>query len=65
MANNAAIEQQHGHFEPELARELGVRVDIDDGDGRQGLRALELGQRVQHVLAQPAALAAEDHEAGG
>ena len=65
MANNAAIEQQHRHFEAEVARELGVGVDVDHGDGGNGLRSLELGQRVQHVLAQPTALAAQHHEAGG
>ena len=30
MANDAAIEQQHRHLEPELAGELGVGIDVDD-----------------------------------
>src|SRR5678816_1250142 len=64
MANYTAIEQQHGHFEPKLPREFGIRVDIDDGDRRQGLREFELCKSMQHVLAQPAILTAEDHEPG-
>ena len=65
MANSTAIEQQDGHFEPKAAIELRVGIDIDHRHGGYGLSPLELGQRLQHVLAQAAALAAQDHEAGG
>ena len=65
MANSTAIEQQHRHLEAKAARELRVGVDVDHGDGGNGRRSLQLGQRMQHVLAQPAALAAQHHEAGG
>ena len=63
MANHAAIEQQHGHLEPVLTGQLRIGVHIDDGDGRQTLMALEVGEPVEHVLAKPTALAAEHHEA--
>ena len=65
MANSTAIEQQHRHLEPELACKLRVGIHIDHGDGGNGLGALEFGQRVEHVLAEAAALAAQHHEAGG
>src|SRR5262245_40791759 len=65
MANSTAIEQQHGNFEAKAARELGIGVDVHHRDGGDGLRALELGERVQHVFTETAALAAEHHEAGG
>ena len=60
MANNAAIEQQYRHFEAELADELRIGVDVDHGDGRQGLRAFELRQPVQHLVTKPTTLAGDD-----
>src|SRR6187401_3036264 len=63
MANHAAIEQQHRHFEAELTDELGVGVDIDHGHGRDGLGSLELGQLVEHLVTEPASLAGDDDEA--
>ena len=63
MANRTAIEQQDGHLEAVLARQLGGGIDVDDGDRRQTLVAFQLGELVEHVLAEPAALAAQDHEA--
>jgi len=65
MANSTAIEQQDRHFEAKAPLELGVGIDIDHGDGRDDLRTLEFRQRLQHVLTQSAALAAQDHEASG
>jgi D-serine deaminase-like pyridoxal phosphate-dependent protein len=65
MANSSAIEQQDGHFEPKAATELRVGVDIDHGHRGDGLRALQLRERLQHFVTQPAVLAAQDHEAGG
>jgi len=63
MANNAAIEQQDRNLQPKPALQFRVRVDVDDGDRGNGLRPLQVGQRMQHVLAQVAALAADHHEA--
>jgi len=65
MANNAAIEQQYRHFEAELADELGVGIDIDHSDGRQGLGTLELGQLVQHLVTKPTTLAGDHYETRG
>ena len=65
MANDTAIKQQHRHLEPELPRELGVGVDVNDSDGGDALRAFELGETLEHVLAKTAALAAQNHEARG
>jgi hypothetical protein len=62
MANNAAIEQQYRHFEAELADELRIGVDIDHGDGREGLRPFELGQPVEHFVTKPATLAGDHDE---
>src|SRR5690348_7936024 len=63
MANHAAIEQQHRHFQPELADELRVGVDVDHGNRRDGLGSLELGQLVEHFFTEPAPLAGDDDEA--
>ena len=65
MANNAAIEQQYRHFEAELANELFVGIDIDHGDGRQGLGTFQLGQLVQHLVTKPTTLAGDHYETGG
>jgi len=65
MANNAAIEQQYRHFEPELANQLGIGVDIDYGNPGQRMRSLELGQLLQHLITEPTTLAADHHEPGG
>ena len=65
MANRSAIEQQHRHLQAKAARELSIRVAVDHGDGWNGPRTLEFGERMQHVLAKTAALAAQHHEAGG
>ena len=46
-----------------MADELGIRVDVDHGDGRDGAGALELGELVKHVVTQPAAFAGDDDEA--
>ena len=51
MANRSAIEQQHRHLQAKAPRELSIRVDVDHGDGWNGLRSLEFGERMQHVLA--------------
>ena len=65
MANRSAVEQQHRNLQAKAARELGIRVHVDHGDGGNGLRSLEFGERMQHVMAKSAALAAQHHEAGG
>ena len=65
MANHAAIEQQYRHLQPELAGQLGVGVHVDDPDLGYGLRAFQLGERQQHVLAQVTTLAAQNHESLG
>jgi len=65
MANSTAIEQQDGHFDPKASIELRIGIDIDHRHGGYGLGPLERGQRMQHVFAQAAALAAQDHEASG
>ena len=51
MANRSAIEQQHRHLQAKAARELCVSVDVDHRDSGNGLRSLEFGERMQHVLA--------------
>jgi hypothetical protein len=56
MANNAAIEQQYGHFEAELANQLRIGVDIDYRNRRQGMRSLEVRQGGQHIFTEPAPL---------
>src|SRR4051812_38199566 len=63
MANRAAIEQQHRHLQPVLARKLRVGIDVHHAHHWNGLRAFELGQCLQHLIAQVTALAADDHEA--
>ena len=65
MTNNAAIEQQDRHLEAELPGEVGIGVDINDGDGRHGSIAFELRQPMQHFLAKATTFAAQDHEAPG
>ena len=63
MANHAAIEQQDRHFQPELAGELGVGIDVDHGHGRNGMVALEMRQLVKHLVTEPTAFAGDDDEA--
>src|SRR5262245_54136499 len=63
MANRAAIEQEDGHLESVLPREVGVGIQVQDLHRGNGACPLELGERLQHVLAESAALATQDHEA--
>src|SRR5689334_20857077 len=63
MANHAAIEQEHRHLEAIATRQLRIGVDVDDGNRGQTLVALEVCEPMEHLLAQPAALAADHHEA--
>jgi hypothetical protein len=65
MANNAAIEQQHRHFEAELANQLGIGVDVDYRNRRQGMCSLEIGQTGQHLFTKPATLAGYHDDAPG
>jgi hypothetical protein len=63
MANHAAVEQEHRHFEAELAGELRVGVDVDHGHGRNGMVSLEIRQLVKHLVTEPTSLAGDDDEA--
>ena len=63
MANHAAVEQEHRHFEAELAGELRVGVDVDHGHGRNGMVSLEIRQLVKHLVTEPTAFAGDDDEA--
>src|SRR5690349_711624 len=62
MANHAAIEHEHRHFEAELPDQFGVGVDVDDGHCRNGLGPFELGQFVKHLVTEPSSLAGDDDE---
>src|SRR5690348_16165587 len=62
MANHAAIEHEHRHFEAELPDQFGVGVDVDDGHCRNGLGSFELGQFVKHLVTEPTSLAGDDDE---
>jgi hypothetical protein len=63
MANHAAIQQQYGDLQAVLTGKLVIRIDVEHGNRGNRLATLELGQRIEHVLAQVTALAAENHEA--
>jgi hypothetical protein len=57
------MEQQYGHLEPITADELWIAVHVHDRDRRQGMRAAEFGELVEHLIAEAAAFAADDDEA--
>ncbi len=64
MANHAAIEQQYGHLEPIATDEFGIAVHIHDLDPREGMRPAQLGEFMEHFIAEAAAFPADDHETG-
>jgi hypothetical protein len=64
MANDAAIEQKHGHLEAELARQGRVGIHVDHRHRWHRCRALQFRELLEHLLAQVTAIAAHHHEAG-
>ncbi len=65
MANHAAIEQQHGDLQPKAADELGIAIHVHDLYLRQCMGSAQLDEFVEHLVTEPAAFPADDHEARG